>query len=139
MQPLRKETDKRMELFRERLENILNREHGLYRLAGLINWELFEREFGKSYAPATGRPGIPIRLLVGLSCLGHVYGLSDAEVVARWVENPYWQYFCGETCSPFLLFFYCSAECSYSMPGYGMIGIWHPAAKNGPFQGRLVK
>lgn len=97
MQPSRKETDKRMELFRERLENILNREHELYRLAGLINWELFEREFGKSYAPKTGRPGIPIRLLVCLSCLGHVYGLSDAEVVARWVENPYWQYFCGET------------------------------------------
>jgi len=59
MQPSRKEIDKRMELFRARLENILNRGHELYRLAGLIDWELFEREFGKTYAARTGRPGIP--------------------------------------------------------------------------------
>jgi len=44
MQPLNKKEDKRMEFFRERLENILNREHELYRFAGLINWELFEQE-----------------------------------------------------------------------------------------------
>ena len=97
MRPSRKENDKRLALFRERLENLLNREHELYRLAGLINWDLFEQEFGKFYTPNVGRPGTPIRLLVGLSCLGHVYGLSDEEVVATWVENPYWQYFCGET------------------------------------------
>jgi IS5 family transposase len=86
-----------MELFRERLENILNRQHELYRLAGLIDWATFEQEFGKYYSTGKGRPGIPIRLLVGLSYLGHTYGLSDEAVVARWVENPYWQYFCGET------------------------------------------
>jgi IS5 family transposase len=94
MRPSRKENDKRLALFREMLENLLNREHEPYRLAGRINWELFEQEFGKFYTPNVGRPGTPIRLLVGLSCLGHVYGLSDEEVVAGWVENPYWQYFC---------------------------------------------
>lgn len=26
----------------------------------------------------------------------HLYALSNDEVVARWLENPYWQYFCGE-------------------------------------------
>jgi IS5 family transposase len=35
--------------------------------------------------------------MVGLTYLGHAFGLSDEAVVARWVENPYWQYFCGET------------------------------------------
>ena len=55
-----------MELCRERLENILNRRHELYRLAGLINWEIFEKEFGNLYAEKQGRPGIPIRLMVGL-------------------------------------------------------------------------
>jgi IS5 family transposase len=34
------------DLFRSRLENILNRDHELYRLAGLIEWEAFDREFG---------------------------------------------------------------------------------------------
>lgn len=86
-----------MELFRERLENILNRNHELYRLAGLIDWDAFETEFGAFYAAKKGRPGIPIRLMAGLTYLGHAYGLSDEAVVAKWVENPYWQYFCGET------------------------------------------
>jgi IS5 family transposase len=97
MRPLSKKDDNRMELFRERLENILNRQHELYRLAGLIDWAAFEQEFGKFYSTWKGRPGIPLRLLVGLSYLGHAFGLSDEAVVAKWVENPYWQYFCGET------------------------------------------
>lgn len=97
MQPLSKKDDKQAELFRERLDNILNRHHELYKLAGLIDWEMFEQEFGKLYSTGKGRPGIPIRLLVGLSYLAHAYGLSDETVVFRWVENPYWQYFCGET------------------------------------------
>lgn len=84
------------DLFRSRLENILNRRHELYQLAGLIPWSCFDDEFGKLYSEK-GRPGIPIRLLVGLTYLGHSYGISDEEVVKRWVENPYWQYFCGES------------------------------------------
>lgn len=86
-----------MDLFRERLDNILNHRHELYRLAGLINWDVFEKEFGKYYSVKKGRPGISIRLMVGLSYLGNAYGLSDEDIVAKWVENPYWQYFCGET------------------------------------------
>jgi IS5 family transposase len=84
-------------MFRERLDNILNRHHELCKLAALIDWEAFEREFGMLYADKKGRPGIPIRLLVGLSYLGHAFGMSDQAVVDGWVENPYWQYFCGET------------------------------------------
>ena len=33
--------------------------------------------------------------MVGLQYLKHTYDLSDEETVARWVENPYWQVFCG--------------------------------------------
>ena len=97
MQPLSKKADKRNELFRERLDNLLDRQHELYKLAGLIDWEVFEKEFGQFYAKKQGRPGIPIRLMVGLCYLGNAYGLSDEAVVSKWVENPYWQYFCGES------------------------------------------
>jgi len=38
----------------------------------------------------------PIRLMVGLIILQEMYGVSDESVVANWIENPYWQYFCGE-------------------------------------------
>lgn len=97
MQPSNKKTDNRLDLFRERLDSILNRRHELYQLAGLIDWDVFENDFGKLYSVKKGRPGIPIRLMVGLSYLGHAFSLSDEAVVEKWVENPYWQYFCGET------------------------------------------
>ncbi len=95
MQPKKQQVVPQLEMFRNRLENILNRRHELYRLSGIIEWEMFEQEFGKLYADE-GRPGCPIRLMVGLTYLAHAFQLSDDEVVRRWVENPYYQYFCGE-------------------------------------------
>jgi IS5 family transposase len=63
-------------------------------LAGLVPWSRFDEAFGRFYRPI-GRPAKPTRLMVGLHYLKHVHDLSDEEVVARWVENPYWQFFCG--------------------------------------------
>jgi transposase, IS5 family len=34
--------------------------------------------------------------MVGLHDLKALYDESDEPVVSKWVENPYWQYFCGE-------------------------------------------
>jgi IS5 family transposase len=82
------------DLFRSRLENLLDHQHPLYRLAGLIDWSQFDRAFGRFYRPL-GRPAKPTRLMVGLSYLKHVYDLSDEAVCERWRENPYWQFFCG--------------------------------------------
>ena len=44
----------------------------------------------------TGRPATSPRLIAGLLYLQHAFDLSDEEVVATWVENPYWQVFAGE-------------------------------------------
>ena len=85
------------DLFRSRLEHMLDRKHELYRLANLIDWQMFDDQFGPLYAQGNGRPGIPIRLMVGITYLSHAYNLSDEEVLKRWVENPYFQYFCGES------------------------------------------
>jgi IS5 family transposase len=85
------------DLFRNRLENLLNQRHELYRLANLIDWSLFDNAFGSLYCPDNGCPAKATRLMVGLQYLKHVYGFSDDAVVQRWVENPYWQYFCGAT------------------------------------------
>jgi transposase, IS5 family len=83
------------DLFRARLSQQIDVRHPLVRLAGVIDWDVFEARFGELYHPHLGRPGVPIRLMVGLCYLQHTFRLSDEEVVARWVENPYWQYFCG--------------------------------------------
>ena len=84
------------DLFRNRLDNLIDRRHELARLAALIDWQRFDDEWGEAFCEH-GRPAIATRLIAGLHYLKHAYGLSDEQVVQRWAENPYWQYFCGET------------------------------------------
>ena len=85
------------ELFRSSLEQILDRRHPLYVLANKIDWKRFDVSFGALFAQKKGRPALPTRLVVGLHYLQHAYNESDETVVARLLENPYWQYFCGFT------------------------------------------
>jgi transposase, IS5 family len=73
----------------------LNPKHPLLQLAKRIPWDYFETEFSPLYAH-TGRPAKPIRLMVGLCILKHLENLSDERVVQLWVQNPYYQFFCGE-------------------------------------------
>ncbi len=80
-----------------RLALLISHEHPLYRLAEAIDWSRFESELGPLYAEAMGRPGLPTRLMVGLHYLKYLFDESDESVVERWVENPYWQFFCGRT------------------------------------------
>jgi IS5 family transposase len=62
----------------------------------VIDWSHFDETFGNFYSEGQGRPAKPTRLMVGLHYLKHAQDLSDEEVVRQWVQNPYWQYFCGE-------------------------------------------
>src|SRR5208283_5279928 len=43
-----------------------------------------------------GHPPLPTRLMAGLAILKHMHNLSDEALCERWVENPYYQYLCGE-------------------------------------------
>jgi len=95
MRPPKLERHAPDDLYRARLSQQLDMRHPLVQLAALIAWEEFETQFGALYHESQGRPGKPIRLMVGLTYLKHTYDLSDEEICARWVENPYWQYFCG--------------------------------------------
>jgi IS5 family transposase len=85
------------DLFRQRLDELVNSQHPLVQLAGHIDWAAFEREWAGFFPSQRGRPVTAPRLVVGLLYLQHTFALSDEEVVERWVENPYWQLFCGET------------------------------------------
>jgi len=90
-----KKTLTAVELFRSHLEQMIDLDHPLAKLARQINWAAFEQKFGSLYTPDFGRPGLPIRLMVGLTYLSRMFDLSDEAVVEGWLENPYWQYFCG--------------------------------------------
>lgn len=85
------------DLLRPRLVDLIDMRHELVKLAGLIDWEFFDREWAGFFPSTTGRPATSPRLVVGLLYLQHAFRLSDEAVVARWVENPYYQHFTGET------------------------------------------
>ena len=77
------------------LSDTLNQQHPLYILSDKINWKFFDDEFEKLYCLNNGRPGKPIRLMVGLLILKHLRDVSDESIVEQWTENVYYQYFCG--------------------------------------------
>src|SRR5438093_3665567 len=83
------------ELFRSRLDQIIDMNHALVKLARAIDWRFLEETFGAVY-DKPGQPPLPTRLMAGLAILKHTYDLSDEALCDRWVENPYFQYFCGE-------------------------------------------
>ena len=37
-------------------------------------------------------------LMVGLTYLKYLHNLSDEKVIKQFLQNPYWQYFCGNVC-----------------------------------------
>lgn len=90
--PIRQDQDL---LFRSRLSEQLNPKHELLRLAKAIDWQQLEAEFLPLFSAGAGHPPLPIRLACGLMILQHMCNMSDERVVEVWVENPYWQAFCG--------------------------------------------
>ncbi|MDB5769691.1 MAG: family transposase [Burkholderia sp.] len=77
------------------LEHI-NPHHPLVVLAAIIDWPAIERVASASVAPRPGRPPLRTRLIAGLLYFQHAFDLSDEDVVAMWVDNPYWQVSTGE-------------------------------------------
>lgn len=85
------------DLLRPRLVDMIDQRHELVKLAALIDWEVFEREWAGLFPSGKGRPATEPRLVAGLLYLQHAFRLSDEAVVALWVENPYYQHLTGET------------------------------------------
>ena len=86
-----------VDLFRHPLLEQINAKHPLVRLADLIDWPRLSAAMSESFTSRRGRPATSARLIAGLLYLQHAFDLSDEGVVWRWVENPYWQVFTGET------------------------------------------
>jgi IS5 family transposase len=94
MRPTKTNTSQEL-LFQSRLSTQLNPKHPLYVLGQALPWQLVEEHFAPLFNDIPGCPPKPVRLMVGLFMLAHIEGISDESVVSHWVENPYWQYFCG--------------------------------------------
>ncbi len=84
-------------LFQQALVDQINLDHQLVKLADLIDWSVFEESWSGLFPSKRGRPATSTRLIAGLLYLQHTQGCSDEALLWTWIENPYMQYFCGET------------------------------------------
>jgi len=88
--------DRQKDLLRPPLDEIIDLGHPLARLARAIDWDFLDGRFSSVCRAGAGQPPLPTRLVAGLLILKHMHDLSDEVLCARWLENPYYQYFCGE-------------------------------------------
>ena len=83
------------DLFKIALKDIVSEKIDLVQLTHKITWEDVEVHFGPLYS-IHGRPSVPTRTMVGLLLLKSMFSVADEELIPSWIQNPYWQYFCGE-------------------------------------------
>ena len=96
MRPMEPRDSGQHDLLRSRLDQIIDTGHPLAKLARTIDWDFLSRQLGAVYTDQPGRPPLPTRLMAGLAILKHMHDLSDEALSDRWLENPYYQYFCGK-------------------------------------------
>src|SRR5215218_6563204 len=96
MRPNERRETGQTDLFRARLDQIVDPSHAVVKLARTIDWRFLEERLGAVYDDDPGRPPLPTRLMAGLAILKHLHDLSDEVLCERWIENPYDQLFCGE-------------------------------------------
>jgi len=95
MRPKQQHKARHDDLFRSRLDQIINMKHPLVVLAGKVDWAWLDDQLAGSFSDQ-GRPAEPVRFMLGMFMLKHTYALSDEQVWDRWVNDPYFQYFTGE-------------------------------------------
>ena len=95
MRPIQQHKARHDDLFRARLDQIINMKHELVILADKIDWAWLDEQLA-GYFSDEGRPAEPVRFIIGMFILKHTYALADEQVWNRWVHDPYFQYFTGE-------------------------------------------
>jgi IS5 family transposase len=96
MRPAKRQDSGQQDLLRSRLDRIVDPAHALVKMARAIDWRFLEIKLDTVYRDGPGQPPLPTRLMAGLAILKHMHNLSDEVLCDRWLENPYYQLFCGE-------------------------------------------
>ena len=77
MRPQERRETGEQDLFRSRLDQIIDMKHSLVKLAHATDWRFLEEKFGAVYQDGARRPPLPTRLMAGLAILKHTFNLSD--------------------------------------------------------------
>jgi hypothetical protein len=81
MKPRERRETGEQDLFRARLDQIIDLKHPLVKLALTIDWRFLEHRFGEVYEDGPGQPPLPTRLMAGLAILKHTYAVALFDAV----------------------------------------------------------
>jgi Transposase domain (DUF772) len=87
-----------MDMLRSWLNQIIDMLRPFAVLGRTAGWAIIEKEYGVAYSGGPGQPPLATRLMAGTAIIRYMHNLSDDQACERWLENPYYQYFCGEEC-----------------------------------------
>ena len=79
------------------LVDFIDMRHPRVLLADRLDWESFEPHWNARFSNTSAPKAASARLAAGLLMLKHREKLSDERLIEAWTQNPYMQYFCGET------------------------------------------
>lgn len=79
MRPKKREKSSSDDLFRARLDQIINMRHEMVRLADDLDWDWLNDQVEELFSQA-GRPATEARFMIGLLLLKHTYALSDVAI-----------------------------------------------------------
>ena len=68
------------DMFRSRLDQIIDLGHEKVILAGKIDWQFLSDKCGDNYSDKPGHPALSTRLMAGLHILKYADNLSDEEI-----------------------------------------------------------
>ncbi|MCD6345961.1 MAG: transposase [Bacteroidales bacterium] len=87
--------NRQLDMFNIPMEKFIDMSHELVTIGNRIDWNSLENHF-RTYYSDKGRPSVPVRKIVGFSLLKSRFNISVEKTLDIWLENPYWQFFCGE-------------------------------------------
>jgi transposase, IS5 family len=82
--------------FLARLDRLIRLDHPLAKLARAIDWDHLASTLNVVYSERPGKAPLSTRLMAGLLILKQMHNFSDEDVCEQFLQNPYFQYFCGE-------------------------------------------
>ena len=88
--------DRQKDLLRPPLDKIIDLSQPLARLAREMAWGFLDGRFSSVCGVGPSQPALVTWLVARLLILKHLHDLSGERLSARWRENTYYQYFCGE-------------------------------------------
>src|SRR5260370_3596963 len=93
MRPRERREGGEQDLFRSRLDQIIDMNHALVKLARTIDLRFLEEKLGAGYTDKPGQPPLPTRLMAGPALPPPTPTVSHHAPSTRWGADPHFHHF----------------------------------------------